>query len=63
MIQKKKDIIKSLATHNKDVGSTEIQIGLLSAKIAKLSDHFKKLQNILRQKKKITTHLMDKLNL
>ena len=44
MIQKKKDIIKSLATHNKDVGSTEIQIGLLSAKIAKLSDHFKKFK-------------------
>ena len=44
MIQKKKDIIKSLAIHKKDVGSTEIQIGLLSAKIAKLSDHFKKFK-------------------
>ena len=40
----KKDIIKSLAIHKKDVGSTEIQIGLLSAKIAKLSDHFKKFK-------------------
>ena len=44
MIQKKKDTIKKLATHGKDVGSTEIQIGLLSAKIAKLSDHFKKFK-------------------
>ena len=41
MIQKKKDIIKSLAVHSKDVGSTEIQIGLLTDKISKLSEHFK----------------------
>ena len=44
MIQKKKDIIKSLAIHSKDVGSTEIQIGLLTQKISKLSDHFKKFK-------------------
>ena len=44
MIQKKKDIISSLATHKKDVGSAEIQIGLLSEKISKLSDHFKKFK-------------------
>ena len=41
MTQKKKDIIKSLAIHDKDVGSTEIQIGLLTDKISKLSEHFK----------------------
>ena len=41
MTQKKKDIIKSLAIHSKDVGSTEIQIGLLTNKIFKLSEHFK----------------------
>ena len=41
MIQKKKDTIKSLAIHDKDVGSTEIQIGLLTDKIAKLAEHFK----------------------
>ena len=41
MTQKKKDTIKSLAIHNKDVGSTEIQIGLLTDKISKLSEHFK----------------------
>ena len=41
MIQKKKDTIKSLAIHTKDVGSTEIQIGLLTDKIFKLSEHFK----------------------
>ena len=42
MINKKKDTIKSLATHEKDVGSTEIQIGLLTDYITKLAEHFKK---------------------
>ena len=41
MIQKKKDIIKSLAIHENDVGSTEIQIGLLTNKISNLAEHFK----------------------
>ena len=41
MTQKKKDTIKSLAIHSKDVGSTEIQIGLLTDKIFRLSEHFK----------------------
>ena len=44
MIKKKKDTINSLALHKKDVGSTEIQIGLLTDKITKLSDHFKKFK-------------------
>ncbi len=44
MTQKKKDTIKSLALHGKDVGSTEIQIGLLTNKISKLSEHFKKFK-------------------
>ena len=44
MKQKKKDIIKSLAIHKKDVGSAEIQVGLLSDKIEKLAVHFKKFK-------------------
>ena len=44
MKQKKKDIIKSLAINSKDVGSAEIQIGLLSQKIERLSEHFKKFK-------------------
>ena len=44
MKQIKKDTIKSLSTHDKDVGSTEVQIGLLSRKIEKLSEHFKKFK-------------------
>ena len=42
MIQKKKDTIKSLAINDKDVGSAEVQIGLLTNKIFKHSEHFKK---------------------
>ena len=44
MIKKKKDIISSLAIHKEDVGSAEIQIGLLTDKITKLSEHFKKFK-------------------
>ena len=40
----KKDIIKSLAINNDDVGSAEVQIGLLSKKIEKLAEHFKKFK-------------------
>ena len=67
MIQKKKDTIKSLAIHSKDVGSTEIQIGLLTNKISKLSEHFKNfkkdkhsargLTKSVNQRKRLLTYL------
>ena len=41
-MNKKKEIINLLKINEKDVGSSEIQIGLLSEKINKLSSHFKK---------------------
>ena len=41
MVKKKKNTINSLAIHDKDVGSAEVQIGLLTDKITKLSEHFK----------------------
>ena len=43
-MKSKKEIVKSLALHQKDVGSTVVQIGLLSEKIKNLSDHFKKFK-------------------
>ena len=43
-MKSKKDIIKGLALHKKDVGSTVVQIGLLSEKINNLADHFKKFK-------------------
>ena len=44
MKQKKTETIKSLAIHAKDVGSSEVQVGLLTAKITRLAEHFKKFK-------------------
>ena len=69
-MKKKKDIINSLAIHDKDVGSTEIQIGLLTDKITKLSEHFKRykkdkhstlgLTKSVNKRKKLLTYLKKK---
>ena len=42
MPKKSNEIIDSLKINSKDVGSSEVQIGLLSEKINHLTDHFKK---------------------
>ena len=70
MIKKKKDIIKSLEIHAKDVGSTEVQIGLLTDKSIKLTEHFKKfkkdkhstlgLTKSVNKRKKLLTYLKKK---
>ena len=70
MIKKKKDTIKSLAIHAKDVGSTEIQIGLLTNKITNLSEHFKRfkkdkhstlgLSKSVNKRKKLLSYLKKK---
>jgi len=41
----KKKTIDLLKINSKDVGSSEVQIGLLSEKINSLSEHFKKNKN------------------
>jgi len=41
----KKEIINNLQINSKDVGSSEVQIGLLSEKIDNLTNHFKKNKN------------------
>ncbi len=58
MKQKKKDIINSLAINKNDVGSAEVQIGLLSSKIEKLAIHFKKF----KKDKHSTTGLSKSVN-
>jgi small subunit ribosomal protein S15 len=45
MQKKNKKIIDSLKLNSKDVGSSEVQIGLLSEKINNLTNHFKKNKN------------------
>ena len=45
MQKQKNKIIESLRINSKDVGSSEVQIGLLSDRINNLSNHFKKNKN------------------
>ena len=59
MQKQKKEIIESLKINSKDVGSSEVQIGLLSNKIDSLSNHFKKNKN----DKHSTTGLLKAVNL
>ena len=69
MQEQKNKIIKSLRINSKDVGSSEVQIGLLSDKINSLSNHFKKnkndkhstrgLQKAVNQRKKLLKYLKD----
>ncbi len=40
-LDKKKGIIKDFQVHEKDTGSPEVQIALLSARIKYLTEHFK----------------------
>ena len=45
MKKNKNKIIETLKINSKDVGSSEVQIGLLSEKIDNLTNHFKKNKN------------------
>jgi len=45
MKKNKNTIIDTLKINSKDVGSSEVQIGLLSEKIDNLTNHFKKNKN------------------
>ena len=44
MDKQKQEAIKSLAIHEKDTGSSEVQISTLTSKISYLSEHFKKFK-------------------
>ena len=67
MQKKNKDTINSLKISTQDVGSTEVQIGLLSEKINSLSEHFKKNKNdkhstrellrVVNQRKRLLNYL------
>ena len=58
MQKSKKDVIQSLKISSKDVGSSEVQVGLLSEKINNLSNHFKHNKN----DKHSTTGLLKAVN-
>ena len=69
MKNKKKEIINSFKINSKDVGSAEVQIGLLSEKINNLTNHFKKNKNdkhstrgllkAVNQRKRLLEYLKD----
>ena len=69
MQKRKKEIIDSLKINSKDVGSSEVQIGLLSEKINNLANHFKKNKNdkhstrgllkAVNQRKRLLEYLRD----
>ena len=44
MENNKEKVIKSLTIKEKDTGSSEVQIGLLTQRIDKMSEHFKKFK-------------------
>jgi len=68
--KEKKTIIEKLKISEKDVGSSEVQIGLLSEKINNLSTHFEKNKNdrhstrglvqAVNQRKRLLEYLKDK---
>ena len=68
-MQKKKEIIDSFKINSKDVGSSGVQIGLLSEKINTLTDHFKRNKNdkhstrgvlkAVNQRKRLLQYLKD----
>jgi len=68
-MQKKKEIDDFLKISSKDVGSSGVQIGLLSKKINDLTNHFKKNKNdkhstrgllkAVNQRKRLLEYLKD----
>ena len=67
MQTKRKKIIDSLKINSTDVGSSEVQIGLLSEKINNLTNHFSKNKNdkhstrgllrVVNQRKRLLAYL------
>ena len=68
--EQKQDIIKQFSTHEKDTGSPEVQIALLSARITYLTEHFKShkkdhhsrrgLMKLVGQRKRLLNYLRNK---
>ena len=40
-VNEKKDLVKEFGSSNKDTGSTEVQVAILTKRINSLSEHFK----------------------
>lgn len=49
--KEKLKVIKKVATHEKDTGSPEVQVALLTEEIERLTEHFKKHKKDLHSKR------------
>jgi small subunit ribosomal protein S15 len=68
----KQEVITKFQTHDKDTGSPEVQIALISQRIEGLSEHFKKfgkdhqsrrgLLKLVGQRRKLLVYLKSKNN-
>lgn len=68
-VRQKKNVIKESQKHEKDTGSAEVQIGLLSKRIDELAGHLKKhakdnhsrrgLINMVSKRRKLLGYLQD----
>ncbi len=68
-VRQKKNVIKDSQKHEKDTGSAEVQIGLLSKRIDELAGHLKKhakdnhsrrgLINMVSKRRKLLGYLQD----
>jgi small subunit ribosomal protein S15 len=69
-LEKRKSIISDYRIHEKDTGSPEVQIALLSARIEYLTEHFKEhkkdhhsrrgLLKLVGQRRRLLNYLKDK---
>ncbi len=69
-LDKRKEIINNYKTHDKDTGSPEVQVALLSARIEYLTEHFKVhkkdhhsrrgLLKLVGQRRRLLEYLKDK---
>ena len=69
-VKEKKEIVLDLGKDDKDTGSTEVQVGILTKKINGLSEHFKNhkkdhhskrgLLGMINNRRKLLKYLKDK---
>jgi len=50
-IESKQEVLKAYGLHEKDTGSPEVQIALISSRIAGLTDHFKFHKKVHRSRR------------
>ena len=59
---KKQKIIKDFAVHEKDTGSAEVQIGILTKRIEQLAGHLKKHKKDIHSRRGLLQMVADRQN-